>query len=94
MDKTTSRVYANRRNMRIEIVGDVIRLGQLTMTSNAAAQLLGISANTLRMWRMKGLGPKYLKVDDTDKSTVLYTVWDVQEWVNERLAAGEVKLNA
>lgn len=51
---------------------------KLTVTTPEAATLLGVSAQTLRNWRAKGIGPKYVKVSD---QCVLYAVRELHEFV-------------
>ena len=44
------------------------------------ATILKKTAQTIRFWRMKGIGPEYLKFG----GTVLYDPIDVEKWIRER----------
>ena len=46
------------------------------MTTYEAAELLGLSAGTLRVWRCQGKGPSYYKVGNA----VRYKVDDLEAW--------------
>ena len=46
------------------------------MTTYEAAELLGLSAGTLRVWRCQGQGPSYYKVGNA----VRYKVDDLEAW--------------
>ncbi len=41
---------------------------------------LGVAPTTLKVWRVRGQGPKYVKVGER----VRYSVSDVQAWVESR----------
>lgn len=41
---------------------------------------LGVAPATLKVWRVRGQGPKYVKVGER----VRYSVGDVQAWVESR----------
>jgi DNA-binding transcriptional MerR regulator len=45
-----------------------------------AAKELGLSPNTLRIWRKRGKGPPYYKVG----KKVIYTSGDLAKWLNDR----------
>lgn len=48
------------------------------MTTYEAADFLGFTAGTLRVWRSQGKGPNYYKVG----STVRYEMDDLEAWKN------------
>jgi predicted DNA-binding transcriptional regulator AlpA len=48
------------------------------------AALLGISRNTLKLWRHKGRGPAFIKLGDSPQSGVAYDQEDVIAWRNAR----------
>lgn len=50
----------------------------LYMTTYEAADFLGFTAGTLRVWRSQGKGPSYYKVG----STVRYEMDDLEAWKN------------
>lgn len=52
-----------------------------TLTSAEAAELLGISANTLAAWRHRGTSPRYTK---TGYRTVTYKRADVEKFIAAR----------
>lgn len=49
-----------------------------------AAARLGISPATLRGWRCKGHGPKFLKFGPSRASGVAYYIEDIDAWLAER----------
>lgn len=53
----------------------------LYMTTREAADFLGFTAGTLRVWRSQGKGPSYYKVG----STVRYEMDDLEAWKNENV---------
>ena len=48
------------------------------MTTYEAADFLGFTAGTLRVWRCQGKGPSYYKVGNA----VRYKIDDVEAWKN------------
>jgi hypothetical protein len=50
------------------------------LTTAALARKLGISRQSLAIWRLKGSGPPYYKAG----SRVLYRVSDVEKWLEDR----------
>jgi predicted DNA-binding transcriptional regulator AlpA len=44
------------------------------------AALLGITPNTLKFWRHKGRGPKFVKLGDAAQAGVAYDEVDVLAW--------------
>lgn len=49
-----------------------------------AAALIGIKPVTLKIWRVKGKGPKFVKLGDTKQSGVVYDEEDVLAWLTRR----------
>lgn len=49
-----------------------------------ASRQLGISEYTLRLWRCRGKGPKYIKFGTAKQSAVAYYEEDVIAWLAER----------
>ena len=58
---------------------------KLLDTSNVS-ELLGVTKNTLQIWRHQGKGPKYIKLS---KRAVRYRESDVVEWVNHSMIETE-----
>jgi hypothetical protein len=53
------------------------------INTKEAAELLGIRQQTLRVWRCRGTGPKYIRLSGpTGKA--LYDVKDINEWLKDR----------
>lgn len=52
------------------------------MRTPEAAEFLQVSPRTLEGWRRRGEGPKYSRLG----TVVVYTVGDLQAFVNERAA--------
>jgi hypothetical protein len=50
------------------------------VSNDEAARLLGITPNTLKLWRCKGRGPKFIKFGETKQSGVGYEVADIEAW--------------
>lgn len=56
------------------------------MTTREAADFLGFTAGTLRVWRSQGKGPSYYKVGNA----VRYKIDDVEAWKNENVKRVEL----
>lgn len=52
--------------------------------SLTAAQMLGISPATLRIWRVRGLGPPFIKLGPAKQAPVVYDPDDVRAWIDAR----------
>ena len=48
------------------------------LDTKAAAPRVGVSAGTLENWRVKGLGPRFIKTGPRGK--VLYDPADIEAW--------------
>ncbi|WP_277243478.1 helix-turn-helix transcriptional regulator [Mycolicibacterium obuense] len=57
----------------------VIDVPRTFLRPSVAADYLGLSTETLRLYRRRGIGPAYHTLEDT--RTVLYTVADLDAWV-------------
>lgn len=55
--------------------------GRLTLTDVEVAERLGVSRFTVRSWRLKGLGPRFLKLG----RAVRYRTEDVNEYERQAL---------
>lgn len=51
------------------------------MTTDEAADYIGIARSTLEKWRSKSKGPKYCKLGAGPKSPVRYTKVDLDAWI-------------
>lgn len=49
-----------------------------------AAAILGISPNTLKLWRHKKRGPAFIKLGDSPQSGVAYDEADVRAFIESR----------
>jgi len=56
---------------------------QLIPTSQAA-QMLGLKPQTLRVWRLEGKGPKYVRMGNQSHGRAYYDLSDIQEWISDR----------
>lgn len=50
------------------------------LENKVAAPLVGVSPGTLENWRVKGLGPKFIKVSAGQRGKVVYDPDDIAEW--------------
>lgn len=46
-----------------------------------AARVLGVAEQTLRLWRIRGGGPRFVRVS---KSRTFYNPLDLHRWIEER----------
>ena len=51
------------------------------VTSAEAAEYLGYKPQTLALWRHKGIGPRYYKING---GRVLYRMSDLERWMEAR----------
>lgn len=55
------------------------------LTNAEAAARIGIKPNTLEIWRTKGKGPKFIKLDPHSlRSPIRYRAVDIDEWLEAR----------
>jgi hypothetical protein len=54
------------------------------MRTNDAAKYLGLTAGTLRTYRMRGCGPHYYRLGVGQGAPVGYRVEDLDEWLKSR----------
>jgi hypothetical protein len=54
------------------------------MDTKTLAELLGLAVQTLRIWRVSGGGPPYIRVGGSRAGRVLYKREDVEAWLLER----------
>jgi predicted DNA-binding transcriptional regulator AlpA len=58
-----------------------------TLNSNQAAAMIGITNATLRFWRCKGRGPRFIKLGEAKQAGVAYVESDVLAWREARTFA-------
>ncbi len=51
------------------------------LTTRQAAKELGLSPRTLQSWRVRGGGPRYIRIG---RNRVLYDPEDLESWLAER----------
>ncbi len=51
------------------------------ISTSQLAAMLGVKPGTVRMWRVKGGGPKYVRIA---KNRAVYRIADVEAWEAER----------
>jgi predicted DNA-binding transcriptional regulator AlpA len=57
------------------------------LNNNEAAALIGVTPSTLRFWRCKGRGPRFVKLGDAKQAGVAYVEADVLAWRDARTFA-------
>ena len=54
------------------------------LNNTEAAAMIGVTPATLRFWRCKGRGPKFVKLGESKQAGVAYVESDILEWRDER----------
>ncbi len=54
------------------------------LDTEEAAALLKMSPNTLVFWRIKGYGPRYIKLHPSRKGMIRYRFSDIEVFLKER----------
>lgn len=54
------------------------------LNNNEAAALIGVTPGTLKFWRCKGKGPRYLKLGSSPRAGVAYDPADIEVWKDAR----------
>jgi len=57
------------------------------LNNNEAAALIGVTPATLRFWRCKGRGPRFVKLGDAKQAGVAYVEAEVLAWRDARTFA-------
>lgn len=57
------------------------------LNNEAAAAALGISPVTLKIWRWKGKGPRFIKLGESKQAGVAYDPAEVEAWKAARTFA-------
>ncbi len=55
-------------------------LMKIIFSSNETAVMLGVKPQTLRIWRLKGIGPAYIRYGGKS-GRVVYRLQDIEEWL-------------
>ncbi|MEJ9078423.1 hypothetical protein WKY82_08375 [Gordonia malaquae] len=69
------------------VAASTVFIQPLAVDAVDAAAMIGRRPKTLENWRRLGIGPRYVKTDDSDQSGVVYIVSDLKKWLKERAAA-------
>jgi predicted DNA-binding transcriptional regulator AlpA len=59
------------------------------LTSKEVSERIGIKPGTLRQWRSKNRGPRYLKQPGPSQAPVRYRASDVEAWKAQRTRAAD-----
>ena len=54
------------------------------VNNEQAAAVIGVTPKTLRFWRHKGRGPRYIKFGPEQHAGVAYDLADIEAWLEER----------
>jgi predicted DNA-binding transcriptional regulator AlpA len=57
------------------------------LNNSEAAALIGVTPATLRFWRCKGRGPRFVKLGEAKQAGVAYLESDIVAWRNARTFA-------
>jgi len=57
------------------------------LNNSEAAALIGVTPATLRFWRCKGRGPRFVKLGEAKQAGVAYLESDILAWRNARTFA-------
>ncbi|SNS48122.1 Helix-turn-helix domain-containing protein [Sphingomonas laterariae] len=57
------------------------------LNNEAAAAALGISPVTLKIWRCKGKGPRFIKLGSSPRDRVVYDPAEIEAWKAARTFA-------
>lgn len=57
----------------------------VSLTSEQAAEYLGVSKAALQLWRSQDVGPRYFKAGE---KLVRYRACDLEMWIEARLSPG------
>ncbi|MFC1482354.1 helix-turn-helix transcriptional regulator [Myxococcota bacterium] len=55
------------------------------LTTAQVAELIGIKCQTLRRWRMTGVGPKYHRLGSSNRGPCRYSLRHINEWLELRV---------
>jgi predicted DNA-binding transcriptional regulator AlpA len=66
-----------------ELLSSVATLPDVSTTEQVAS-FTGFKVNTFEIWRLKGKGPKFIKLGNSKQSPVRYLRADVEAWLAGR----------
>ena len=55
------------------------------LSTQEAADYIGIKPGTLRKWRWHGTGPSYVRLGRSKRARVVYRASDLTSWLSERV---------
>jgi excisionase family DNA binding protein len=70
----------NRRAVTLTPVSHELAVTSGLLCTKEAARLLGVHHNTLCKWRIRGIGPRFIKAG----TTVRYRRSDIEAWLQSR----------
>jgi len=56
--------------------------------------MIGIKPNTLEIWRVKGKGPRFVKLGRARQAGVAYSRSEVERWLSERTVSSTSEYSA
>lgn len=59
-------------------------MSKAALNSDEAAALIGVTPQTLKWWRFRGLGPRFIKYGPSKRAGVAYDPADIEAWKAER----------
>jgi hypothetical protein len=60
----------------------------LHLTTTEAAEMMNCRPNTLAIWRLRGMGPKYIAMGQGKRRSIRYSRIDIENYMNERKIRG------
>lgn len=64
------------------------------MTPAELAERVGVQRCTLAMWRVRGIGPKFIKFGNSQQARVRYSEAEVEAWERENVHSNTGKISA
>lgn len=64
------------------------------LTSEQTAAILGLKPNCMDIWRLRGKGPKFIKLGDKKQSPVRYRRSDIDAWLETNTFASTSEADA
>lgn len=59
-------------------------MSEQLLTTKEAARRLGVESQTLRVWRLRGYGPRFVRLGAHRLSRCMYDPRDVDAWLESR----------
>ena len=56
-------------------------LARALLTTREAAEYLNVKPNTLDIWRMKGAGPRYVRLGTGTRQPIRYSIKDLDAYI-------------